>query len=361
MDLKGAVAGGRLPSQAPSRWGLLGPGQRRCRPILRVLAAAGLIQLAFFVPSAAAGSHAAPNPSSNYAAGRLPASCGNAPTGGKCINTAVYYLDQARARIHLAPYKLPGDFVKLAPDLQVLILSNLDRAAYHLPAITGLTRSLDTVAMGGSPGDPGVKGDGDPALNAPGVQTTSNWAEGFPNIVLAYEAWMYDDGYGSGNLDCRSPHASGCWGHRQGVLKSFSTLGPSAMGVAAGKDSSGARGYAMLIAKGHSSYTRSYSYRWTQAVADGAGTHNYRVKRPDTRTISISSLSLQGSTLTVYISVPKGISLKCSLSRRQGAHWSASHFRKCGRTTKFQNVDPGEYRVRVRSSLGNVSEIIRIS
>jgi hypothetical protein len=348
MDLKGVTVERCLVSQAPSRWGLF--------RALGLIAFVVLTQLALLSGSAEAHRRSAPNPSANYKPGPLPSSCSSAPTGAKCINAAVYYLNQARARLHLGPYKLPASFPKLAADRQVLILSNLDRVAYHLTPITGLTPALDRVARGGKPGNPGVLDAGDPILIAPGVQTTSNWAGGFPNIVMAYEAWMYDDGPGSGNLDCTATDHTGCWGHRQDVLAHLTAPGPSAMGVAAGKDRSGRPSYAQLIAKGHSSYTSGYSYRWSQAVAAGAGKHTYVVRRPDTRRVKIAGLSIQGRTLIVYIDAPKGIRTKCSLSRRKGSHWSHASFHRCGKTARFPNVGPGEYRIRVRSSLGTTSE-----
>jgi hypothetical protein len=362
MDLKGVRAGGRRRRQAPSRWGL--PGTRQDRGLLGALSLTATVvvaQLALLSSPALAHGHGAPNPPSNFKLGSLPSQCASAPAGARCINAGVYYLDQARAKLHLTPYKLPAGFDRLAPDRQILILSNLDRAAYHLPAITGVTRSLDQVARGGTPRDPGVRGDGDPVLNAPGVQTTSNWAVGFPNIVLAYEAWMYDDGPGSGNLDCTGSNHTGCWGHRQDILADLLTPGPSAMGVAAGKDRAGRPSYAMLIAKGHSAYTRGYSYRWSQAVAGGAGKHNYVVGRPDTRTVKIGGASIRDGTLIVQIQAPAGIRTKCSLSRRRGSHWSHARYHPCGKTAEFHHVRRGEYRLRVKSSLGTVVRDYTIS
>lgn len=333
---------------------------RRLLGAFGLTAVAVLAQLAWISPSALARDRAAPNPSSNFKVGPLPSKCRSAPTGAACINAVVYYLDQDRAKLHLGPYRLPAEFVKFAPDRQILVLSNLDRAAYHLPAITGVTPSLDKVARGGTPGNPGVKDDGDPILAAP-VEATSNWAGGFPNIVMAYQAWMYDDGPGSGNLDCTATKHLGCWGHRQDVLHAFVAPGPSAMGVAAGKDRQGRPSYAMLIAKGHSTYTSGYSYRWSQAVAAGAGTHNYVVKRPDTRTVKITGISIQGDTLIVHIQAPKGVATKCSLSQRRGKRWTRAKFHRCGAAARFPHIRPGEYRIRVRSSLGTTSESFKIS
>jgi hypothetical protein len=320
-----------------------------------------LLGLALLDAPALGQRHAGSDPHSNFKPGQLPASCGSTPTGARCINAAVYYLDQARAKLQQGPYRLPANFPRLTPGRQILILTNLDRRLYRLAPITGLTSALDLVALGGRPGDPGVVGDGDPILNAPGVQTTSNWAGGFPNIVLAYEAWMFNDGPGGNNLDCTSPHSTGCWAHRHDILAKFLVAGPSAMGVAAGKDSRGVRGYAMLIAKGNSSYTAGYSYRWSQAVANGAGRHRYAVARPDTRTMKLGSVSMQGRTLIVRVQAPKGISLRCSLSRSQGGRWSRARFHRCGAVARFRNVSPGRYRVEVSSSLGTVSTVLSVT
>jgi hypothetical protein len=360
-DLKGAVAGGFLPGQVPSRWGLSAPRQRRGLVRALGLTAAVVVQLVLASSSALARGHQAPNPPSNYKLGPLPSNCVSAPTGATCINAAVFYLDQARTKLHLAPYRLPADFARLAPDRQILILTDLDRAAYHLPAISGVTPALNRVARGGTAGNPGVRGDGDPVLHASGVQTTSNWAEGFPNVVLAYEAWMYDDGPGSSNIDCTASNHAGCWGHRQDVLANFVTPGSSAMGVAVGRDAHGHPGYAMLIAKGHSRYTKGYSYRWAQAVTDGAGSHIYAAARPDTRTVQIGGASLRGRTLVVHIQAPAGIRTRCSLSRRKGSHWGNARSRPCGKVAQFPNIRPGEYRLRVKSSLGTAIRDYRIT
>ncbi len=34
---------------------------------------------------------------------------------------------------------------------------------------------------------------------------------------------MYDDGLGSGNLDCKKGHEQGCWGHRNNILGTFNS------------------------------------------------------------------------------------------------------------------------------------------
>ncbi len=207
------------------------------------------------------------DPHANLPVNQLPQSC-DQPTSAACVAASVGFLDQARAGLGQGPYQLPADFAALAPQIQQFVLTNLDRIQYGLPPITGITAGLSQDAMGG------IQRDADPHPSDPNFNYwTANWAGGFENVVLAYEAWMYDDGPGSGNLDCTSPSAPGCWGHRHDVLWSFGATGPLAMGSAVGKDSAGISGYAMVLGKGDAgSYQPTYTYTWSQAVLDGAGT-----------------------------------------------------------------------------------------
>ena len=184
------------------------------------------------------------DPRSNFPVDQLPASC-DQPTSPACLDASVAFLNQARAGLGQGPYQLPANFDSLSPQIQQFVLTNLDRIQYGLAPITGITASLSQDAMGG------VTHDTDPHPTDPNFNYwTANWAGGFENVVLAYEAWMYDDGPGSGNLDC-SPHdSSGCWGHRHDVLWSFDGSGALAMGSAVGTDSSGSPGYAMVLGEG---------------------------------------------------------------------------------------------------------------
>jgi hypothetical protein len=59
-------------------------------------------------------------------------------------------------------------------------------------------------------------------------------------------AWMYDDGAGGSNLDCRTGTSRGCWGHRDNILNRFgghaSCSGASVLAMGAGH-AAAARGY----------------------------------------------------------------------------------------------------------------------
>ena len=204
----------------------------------------------------------------------MPGACRTHPTGAVCVNAAVWYLDRDRAALGKPPYALPADFVALGPIRQALILTDLDRAAYHLPPVLGVTAALDTSARAGA------RAGHDPTPGGTLWQAyTSNAAFGYPNMAAAYQAWMYDDGAGSGNVDCPTATAAGCWGHRHDVLWNFAESGASApvlaMGAAQLRTSQ-----TMLIAARYATGTPHMIYTWTRARADGAGRHAYRVSAP---------------------------------------------------------------------------------
>jgi hypothetical protein len=235
------------------------------------LAPATLLAAVLLLVTSATAS-AAPNPATNIGTGPLPRACTNAPKGPICVNGIVAALDKARARLGFGPYLLPKHFSTLPGTEQLLILSNLDRIAYGMPPIDGLSPALSAVALVGVTKD----GDPDPSALLGGLARyswASNWAGGFANAPEAYYAWMYYDGWGgtqTSNLDCTSPTATGCWGHRQDVL-AFSDQGMLSMGASVSRDAQGQIGYAMVLVWTPISNWTSYSYTWTQARSDGAG------------------------------------------------------------------------------------------
>jgi hypothetical protein len=234
--------------------------------MLHVVLLAGVVCLTV----AASASAAAPNPASNLPLSTPPA-C-SAPISTACENAAVSELDGAHATLGLTAYTLPADFDSLAPADQLLILSNLDRIAYRLAPISGLSPALDSAAQLAVADD--TDPNPDPYLPA-GLNIVgwwSNWAGGYANALLAYYGWMYDDGPGSPNLDCASAGDPGCWGHRQDILAA-SAAGAMVMGAAAGADPYGEPGYALTIVGTEAASTSwtTLNYTWAQALADIAG------------------------------------------------------------------------------------------
>jgi hypothetical protein len=131
---------------------------------------------------------------------------------------------------------------KLTPIEQLFVTVNLERTARGKSPAVVLTRSLDKVAQ------EGANNDADPPLNKvpnplPGggrfVGLGGNWAGGWDNAFGANYAWMYDDGPGSDNGDCTKTNKSGCWGHRDNILGTFSNKArcsgqPSKLAMGAG-------------------------------------------------------------------------------------------------------------------------------
>jgi hypothetical protein len=251
-----------------ANWRSLLAGTSRSLRLAAAAATSGLLLAA----APAAASPAIANPSVNIPIGALPAACTSAPSGPVCIGAVVAALDAARAQIGLGPYVLPARFASLSGADQILILSNLDRIAYGLPPIAGLSPTLAPAAKSGMLGD----SDPDPTslLGALAVYDwTSNWAGDWANAPYAYYEWMYDDGYDgteTSNIDCTSATASGCWVHRRDVL-AFPSTGTLALGASVGTDARGQSSYATTLVWTTSANWTSYSFTWAQAQAEGAG------------------------------------------------------------------------------------------
>ncbi len=239
------------------------------RLLTRAATVAAVLMWTAAGPAAADVSWAGSDPTSNFTSFNQSA-CFNAGAGasGACLSAAVAALDQARAWLGKPPYVLPRDFDSLTPGEQEFVLADLDRVQYGLTPIPGISGGLSADAAAG------VTADADPRPSASGVSDyTSNWAGGYPNVLYAYLGWMYDDGPGSNNEDCTPANTSGCWGHRHDILSQFNpTVGPLAMGVAAGEDRNGKPGYTMLLAQLAHADKLAYTYTWAQALADGAST-----------------------------------------------------------------------------------------
>jgi hypothetical protein len=160
-------------------------------------AAASLLLVAGAGSAQAAGILPPRNPGSNCNAGGA--------MGIAAINAC-------RAQESVGPVKLPSNWGSLSAVQQGFVLINLERVNRGLPAIVGLSGSLNTLASAGAAGGT------DPSFPAGGfIGGGAIWA-GAPSIVAADYLWMYIDGPGGDNLDCTSAGDSGCWGHRDIIL-----------------------------------------------------------------------------------------------------------------------------------------------
>jgi hypothetical protein len=164
---------------------------------------------------------------------------------------------------------LPAGFASLTVPQQLFVAVNLERVDRGLPPFAGLTAALTANAQRGAdiandPPDPGKDYD----------VVDTEWAGGSSNGLDAVYGWMYDDGVGSGNLDCPKGGGPGCWGHRHGILDDFGTVGTLVTGAAlnptsdTGDDKGGPSMAASLAIT--SKPVPGYTYTWAQATGSPA-------------------------------------------------------------------------------------------
>ena len=137
-----------------------------------------------------------------------------------CNSAALAGIDAARAQEGLGPMALPPNFASMSVQSQLLTVTNLERTDRGLPAL-GENSQLDALA------DAGAQAGTDPS-GPPGFSWGSNIAWGYATPLAADFAWMYDDGPGGTNIDCKQASDAGCWGHRDNILAPWS----GQMGVA---------------------------------------------------------------------------------------------------------------------------------
>lgn len=194
----------------------------------------------------------------------------------QCRDAALTAINNAHAAEGVRPIRLPGNYWSLPVDRQLFVIANLERTARGLRPIQGLTRQLDRWAAAGARlnADPSAAG----WRLSSGAQIrawASNWAADYNSLTADY-SWMYLDGWGgspatTSNLDCTSPTAAGCWGHRDNILAPFSRS----------RSVVGGTGH---VTRGWDGYFNSYSelflhysgrrpaivYTWQDAIRAGA-------------------------------------------------------------------------------------------
>jgi hypothetical protein len=225
---------------------------------LSILALAGVGVLG---PAAVAGASAAPAhqgllPPKNPGRSLSPSpdflgsgSCANGSDTGACNTVVLKAIAAARKRLeHMGgmSFRLSA-YEKLGPAEQLFVTVDLERVERGEAPAQVLTHSLDSIAQAGA------NADSDPNLQSvphqlPGGGYLSgiggNWAGGWHNALGADYAWTYDDGLGSGNGDCTAKNKSGCWGHRDNILGTFTSAqacgsGPRELAMGAGHVTSG--------------------------------------------------------------------------------------------------------------------------
>jgi len=184
-----------------------------------------------------------------------------------CIDAVLGAVNHAHALEGVRPMVLPADFAQLSVPDQLLVAVNLERVDRGLSPFGGLTAALNKNAQQGADhaNDP-------PDAGRSYVLEDSEWAGGSSNGLDAVYGWMYFDGFNSGNLDCMRRGASGCWGHRKGILDDFGSGANLVMGAAlnaSGDTHKGdARGTSMAVTLAVADApVRTFTYGWAQVVA----------------------------------------------------------------------------------------------
>jgi hypothetical protein len=174
-------------------------------------------------------------------------------TASACVDEQAAAIGNAEADEGAGPVQLPVDWDSLTPDEQLLVVVDLERVARGLAPFVGLVASLDAIAQDGAhpPGDPAgdwedpylpgdfsfgpgtalayrcVEAGGSFECTKPGGPGSSIAAADEIGAMDSDYGWMYQDGWGgaddTSNLDCTSPTAAGCWGHRDNILGPYPT------------------------------------------------------------------------------------------------------------------------------------------
>jgi hypothetical protein len=202
------------------------------------------------------------------------------PNNTACEQEAVDAINNGRASEGLPPLSLPSNFYSLAAPDQLLVLIDEERVSRGLTPVYGLVDNLNTDAEQGAQANQ----DPSPYVFSPSepytYEAASNWAEDYSTAGSVYD-WMYNDGWGpngSNNVDCTSPTAAGCWGHRDNILLNSGSGYVPVMGAASipesqlGQSGSPFESDTLVITFVPSSDLNQlrFTYTWSQATADGA-------------------------------------------------------------------------------------------
>jgi len=153
-----------------------------------------------------------------------------------CVAAVVQAIDNARSQEGLLQMGLPTDWSSLSPGEQLYVATNLERTIRGLPPLSEMATALDQSSAQAAV----AAEDPSPPSGFPWTEWGGNWAGAVGNPLEAVYYWMYDDGEGSGNVDCTATDTSGCWGHRDNILMSMNCQ-PCVMGT--GYDGTGYQGY----------------------------------------------------------------------------------------------------------------------
>ena len=235
-----------------------------------------------YVPPSNPPANVAPDPAFTFQAGTAYSSSSSlpcwqlgqsawAPDPGapQCAAAEVAATDRARAAEGLPPLRLPSNYASLSPEEQLFVLTDIERVSRGEQPVAGLSAIVSHYAEQGA--DAGT----DPHFTFGAIPSSDWWGSnvvsGALNALDANYTWMYQDGYGGDNVDCTSPGASGCWGHRDNELTS-NYGGTLVMGAGEATESTGLETLSeLLVVVANPADVPPLSYTWSDAVAAGAG------------------------------------------------------------------------------------------
>lgn len=154
---------------------------------------------------------------------------GNSPA---CAAYSMEAINNARSQLGENPLTLPSNWIELSDAEQLFVIADMERVSAGYPPYLGINATLSLEAQSAA-----ALGQ-DPSL-APGFPTGTNpygatgfdgsWA-GTDNVLYADYMWMYDDGWGgsvgtTSNIMCSGPTSWACWGHRDNLLGSGTSVG----------------------------------------------------------------------------------------------------------------------------------------
>lgn len=143
-----------------------------------------------------------------------------------CADAVLAAIDAARAREGVKPMTLPAGYFSLTVPEQLFVVVNLERVDRGLAPFAGISDAMDANAAQGA--DAGT----DPPDPSGVVYDDELWSGGSVSALDSDYGWMYDDGRGSGNLDCPRTGGPGCWDHRNAILDDFGSAGYMVAGAA---------------------------------------------------------------------------------------------------------------------------------
>lgn len=166
-----------------------------------------------------------PNPTNNIPAPASTKDACSSAQSASCYNAIVSSMNLNTVSEGGKYMTLPPGFMQMNEAEQLFVLTNLERLAFGLHPIYGLTANSNSIALAAA------KAQTDPsrAMTNYVYAFDGNWAYNYSPVIGFYD-WMFNDGMGSDNEECYAGYTGGCWGHRDNILAAMSSIYPAGWG-----------------------------------------------------------------------------------------------------------------------------------